>query len=84
MVLVTAFFGGVFLFGRALEGRPGNLVQIAAEALIGACASALAALTSCLDRYANGFELMDSGRKVPPPLSKEDEKKQMFNRRMAR
>jgi hypothetical protein len=40
--------------------------------------SAVAALTSCLDRYANGFELKD-GTKEPAPA-----KGETFNRRMAR
>lgn len=76
-LMVATLFIGIFAMRP-----PGELVRITAEALIGACGSAVAALTSCLDRYANGFELL-SGRKVPPPASKE-EKKETFNRRMAR
>jgi len=74
---------GTFFVGVVLLGKPREFVKITAEALIGACGSAVAALTSCLDRYANGFELEESGKKIPP-ASKEDEKKQTFNRRMAR
>jgi hypothetical protein len=76
-LLIITFFSGVFMLGR-----PDELVRITAEALIGSCGSAVAALTSCLDRYANGFELEESGKKVPAQAP--DEKKETFNRRMAR
>lgn len=47
-------------------------------ALIGFSGSSVAALTSCLDRYANGFERED-GTKEP-----KEAKGETFNRRMAR
>ncbi len=75
-VLVATFFAGAFLLVRSSE-----LARIAAVAMIGTCGSAVAALTSCLNRYANGYELRD-GTKVPPP-STDDEKKETFNERMA-
>ena len=77
-VMVLCFFVGAMFLG-VFRGEAGRLLGIA---LIGAAGSAVAALTSCLDRYANGFELELSGEKVPP--AKEGVKKETFNRRMAR
>jgi len=52
--------------------------MVLAIALIGFSGSSVAALTSCLDRYANGFERED-GTKEP-----KEAKGETFNRRMAR
>jgi hypothetical protein len=54
------------------------MVFVLAVALIGFSGSSVAALTSCLDRYANGFE-RDDGTKEP-----KEAKGETFNRRMAR
>lgn len=73
-ISVVAFFTG-----QAVLTRVGRLPMTVAAALMGISGSGVAALTSCLDRYANGFELED-GKKVPDQaLGKET-----FNRRMAR
>jgi hypothetical protein len=77
-VLIASFFLGIFL----LSVLHGAVAQLLGVALVGAAGSAVGALTSCLDRYANGFELELTGQKVPP--AKENEKKETFNRRMAR
>jgi hypothetical protein len=76
ITMVATLFAGAFTLQRS-----GEMVRLTAEALIGACGSAVAALTSCLDRFANGFEL-ETGKKVPP--ASKDERKETFNRRMAR
>src|SRR5262245_43240192 len=55
---IIGFFVGYRLF---LKG--GNWIVVAA-ALIGTSGSGVAAFTSCLDRYATGFELED-GTKAP-------------------
>lgn len=70
---VIAFFAGYKLFGKG-----GDWILVA-TALIGICGSGVAAFTSCLDRYATGFELED-GTKLP----KEATGKETFNKRMAR
>lgn len=78
VVLVLSFFIGA-VFVSVFRGEVARLLGIA---LIGCAGSAVAALTSCLNRYADGFELELTGEKVPPV--KEGEKKETFNRRMAR
>lgn len=82
-VMTVAFLTGVILLGKA-----DAFLRVLAQSLIGVSGSAIAALTSSLDRYANGFELSGEkggkALKIPAPESKDDEKKQMFNRRMAR
>jgi hypothetical protein len=72
---VIAFFAGYALF---LQGS--GSMTVVATALMGISGSGVAALTSCLDRYANGFEL-ESGEKVPPADGKA---KETFNKRLAR
>ena len=72
-VTLPAFFLGYFLLGYA-----NRMVFLLAVALIGFSGSGVAALTSCLDRYAKGFELED-GTKVPA-----EAKGETFNRRMLR
>jgi hypothetical protein len=66
-----------FVLGFMLLGTTGRTSRFLAVALIGFSGSAIAALTSCLNRYANGFEL-DGGAKYP-----EKAKGETFNRRMA-
>jgi hypothetical protein len=74
--LVT--FSVVALFaGYALLGRGDRLTMAVAIALMGISGSGVAALTSCLNRYANGFEL-ENGKRVPDQAVGET-----FNRRMA-
>jgi RsiW-degrading membrane proteinase PrsW (M82 family) len=70
---VIAFFAGYGLFGK------GGIWMVVASALIGISGSGVAAFTSCLDRYATGFELED-GTKVPEGAKG----KETFNKRMAR
>ncbi|MFO1113227.1 MAG: hypothetical protein U1E38_05400 [Rhodospirillales bacterium] len=72
VVSLSAFFVGVYI----LNSVP-NL-PIISTILIGFCGSAIAALTSCLERYANGFE-RENGQKFP-----KEEPKDKFNRRFAR
>ena len=67
-----------FIVGFVLLDQSGRLLQFLSVAFIGFSGSAVAALTSCLDRYANGFEL-DDGTKEP--LEAEGE---TFNQRMSR
>ena len=75
LILVAAL--GFFLGYRFLS-FPNGTVGVLAIALIGWSGSGVAALTSCLDRYARGFERED-GTKEP-----KDAKGETFNRRMAR
>jgi len=72
-VTVASFFAGAGLLGRA-HVPPSLLV----EALLGTAGSAMAALTSCLDRYATGFE-RERGSSYP-----RDASGGKFNRRFAR
>lgn len=66
-----------FVFGAyALESA--SVPSILAVVLIGFCGSAIAALTSCLDRYATGFE-RENGESYP-----KDAKEGKFNRRFSR
>ena len=73
IVATLAFFLGYYLLG--IKDR---MVSVLAVALIGFSGSGVAALTSCLDRYANGFERED-GTKEP-----KEAKGETFNLRMAR
>ena len=72
-VATLAFFLGYYLLDIT-----DRMVFVLAVALIGFSGSGVAALTSCLDRYANGFE-RDDGTKEP-----KEAKGETFNRRMAR
>jgi len=72
-VIVPGFFFGYYL----LESKS-RMLSLLAVALIGFSGSGTAALTSCLDRYARGFEL-DDGTKEP-----KEAKGETFNSRMAR
>src|SRR4029077_15102281 len=78
-VYLVVFSIAAFFAGWALLGNNDSLYSILALGLIGFSGSGVAALTSCLDRYATGFERED-GTKFP----EETEGKQTFNRRMAR
>jgi len=69
---LSAFFLGFFLIHSS-----NSCAQFLGIALMGFSGSAIAALTSSLDRYANGFEL-DDGSKEPAAA-----KGETFNRRMA-
>jgi len=73
VVSIVAFFSGWTLLGDS-----DKLYSVLALGLIGLSGSSVAALTSCLDRYAKGFELED-GTKFPKEAEGET-----FNRRMAR
>jgi hypothetical protein len=74
VVSIVAFFAG-----WTLLANNDRLYSVLALGLIGFSGSGVAALTSCLDRYATGFERED-GTKFP----EETKGKQTFNRRMAR
>lgn len=71
--ILSLYFGNYILFNSAT----GSEIFIG-YMLLGYCGSAVAALTSSLDRYAKGFE-RESGEKYPEGISGET-----FNRRMAR
>jgi hypothetical protein len=73
VVSIVAFFSGWTLLGNR-----DKLYSVLALGLIGLSGSGIAALTSCLDRYASGFELEDAS-KFPKEANGET-----FNRRMAR
>ena len=75
-VLLASFVLGYVLL--VVVGTTSPIRKFFIEAVIGFSGSAVAALTSCIDRYARGFEL-DDGRKEP-----EGVKGETFNRRMAR
>ena len=72
LLTVGSFFAG------AIALRSSALLSLAAPALLGLCGSATAALTSCLDRYAVGFE-RENGKPFP-----EEAKGGKFNRRFSR
>src|SRR6266702_2302730 len=67
-----------FFVGYGLLSFKERMVLLLAIALMGGAGSSVAALTSCLDRFANGFERED-GTKEP-----KEAKGETFNRRMAR
>jgi hypothetical protein len=75
-LIVAATLG--FFLGYYFLALTNRMVFVLAVALIGFSGSSVAALTSCLDRYANGFERED-GTKEP-----KEAKGETFNRRMAR
>jgi hypothetical protein len=74
VVTIASFLAGACVL-KAPE-YPSLLVQM----LMGFCGSSIAALTSCLDRYARGFE-RENGKPFP---EKAEIKKGLFNRRFAR
>lgn len=76
LVIVSIFslFSGYYI----LQLNVPAYISLIGISLIGFCGSAVAALTSSLDRYARGFE-RKNGNKVPESASGET-----FNRRMAR
>jgi hypothetical protein len=67
-----------FVLGFFLIESQDRFIRFLAIALIGSSGSAVAALTSCLDRYATGFELED-GTKKP-----QEARGETFNKRMSR
>jgi len=75
-VLLASFVLGYVLL--VVVGTTSPIRKFFIESIIGFSGSAVAALTSCIDRYARGFEL-DDGSKEP-----EGVKGETFNRRMAR
>lgn len=81
IVGLSSFFGACALEEKRVAGSaPTDLSAILSIALFGFSGSAVAALTSCLDRYATGFEREDGS---PFPIAaKAGEGK--FNRRFAR
>jgi hypothetical protein len=75
-LIVAATLG--FFLGYHFLVATDQISGVVGVALLGFSGSAVAALTSCLDRYANGFERED-GTKEP-----KEAKGETFNRRMAR
>jgi len=76
VVALASFFVGAIAF------KVPGLASLMPQALLGFAGSAIAALTSCLDRYANGFET-EAGAKVPKE-SDPQKPTERFNRRLAR
>ncbi|MDQ3846234.1 MAG: hypothetical protein M3342_19825 [Bacteroidota bacterium] len=86
VISIIAFLFGLYFLKESENTTSGSLQEIEsilsepltwAIALIGLSGSGVAALTSCLDRYAKGFEL-ESGRKIPRKAEGE-----VFNKRMS-
>jgi hypothetical protein len=75
-LIVAATLG--FFLGYRLLAATDRMLGVLAIGLIGFSGSSIAALTSCLDRYARGFERED-GTKEP-----KEAKGETFNHRMAR
>src|SRR5262249_34538717 len=75
VVSLVSFFAGAYFLGIPAA-------KLAAQAFIGFSGSAVAALASCLGRYANGFEC--EGGTFFPPKDDEKKKEERFNRRFAR
>jgi hypothetical protein len=71
---LASFFVGAYVL------KVPELSSLVAQALIGLSGSAVAALTSCLDRYATGFE-RENGRPFPEEAKAGEGK---FNRRFSR
>jgi hypothetical protein len=71
---ITSLFVGYYI----LQIHSTNLVNLFGVSLLGYSGSAVAALTSSLNRYATGFE-RSNGKKEPEQATGET-----FNRRMAR
>jgi hypothetical protein len=81
IVGLSSFFTACALAATRVAGPvPTDLSAVAPIALFGFSGSAVAALTSCLDRYAIGFERED-GRPFPITAKAGEGK---FNRRFAR
>jgi len=82
VVSLASFFGGACALTAPdlYPALPLCLRPIVAQALIGFSGSAVAALTSCLDRYATGFE-RENGAPFPKNAKPGSDK---FNRRFAR
>jgi hypothetical protein len=74
IISLGSFFAGVCVVADS------QLVQSVRMALFGLSGSAIAALTSCLDRYAIGFE-RENGKPYPKGAKHGEEK---FNRRFSR
>jgi len=81
-IYLTLISVAAFFTGRALiESSAGNWLTFAI-ALLGAAGSGIAALTSCLNRRALGWEL-ESGLKVPPEDPRQKTPEERFNRGMS-
>jgi hypothetical protein len=80
VVSTIALFAGYYVLSIHLPSDPAWAVTwgTLGIALLGFSGSGTAALTSCLDRYAHGYET-DSGKKFPEAAGGET-----FNRRFAR
>src|SRR5215468_3077065 len=74
IISLGSFFAGVFIVADS------QLVQTVRMALFGLSGSAIAALTSCLDRYAIGFE-RERGKPFPKNAKRGEGK---FSRRFSR
>jgi hypothetical protein len=83
VVSLTSFFLGAFFLSGLADGAHFGVLLVEratkflGQALIGISGSAVAALISCLDRYANGVELY-GGETYP-----DKEKKERFSERFA-
>ncbi len=75
VVGLSSFFFGSYILSQT---SPNLILGIS---LIGFAGSAVAALTSCLDRYSTGFEKEVGNETYPPDIEKGKGK---FNRRFAR
>jgi len=75
VVGLSSFFYGAFVLSKS---NPNLIFGIS---LIGFSGSAVAALTSCLDRYSTGFEKEDGKTTYPIDI---EQGKGKFNRRFAR
>ncbi|MGH9855446.1 MAG: hypothetical protein ACREBD_36890, partial [Blastocatellia bacterium] len=76
-IVYLVVVGGISLIGAFCVFSIWPQLGMLGVALAGLSGSAVAALTSCLDRYATGFEKED-GESYPP----EAKSKEKFNRRM--
>jgi hypothetical protein len=76
---LASLIGGYLLAGGQ-SAASGSLANLPSNILFGFCGSAVAALTSCLDRYATGFERED-GSPFPKDAKAGEGK---FNRRFSR
>ena len=72
---LSSFYFGTYILSQS---SPNLILGIS---LIGFSGSAVAALTSCLNRYSTGFEKEVGNETYPPDIEKG---KQKFNRRFAR
>jgi len=78
-MIYLVIVGGLSLLGAFYIFSSKPEIPMSGVALVGLSGSAVAALTSCLDRYAAGFEKEDGTSH--PEGAKDTEK---FNRRMSR